>query len=108
MHSTDFQDLSMAEGKRVIVVGNGKSAVDCAVEATKATGAKVTLVGRRLPQASVTILAEKIFLFFSIFTGFDVLVNVAKLVTSCQRLKLSNATPTTYNNNNNKVAALLI
>jgi dimethylaniline monooxygenase (N-oxide forming) len=47
LHSTDLQDLGRAEGKRVIVVGNGKSAVDCAVEtASRASGAKVTLVSR--------------------------------------------------------------
>jgi cation diffusion facilitator CzcD-associated flavoprotein CzcO len=39
LHSTNFQDVSLAEGKRVVVVGNGKSAVDCAVEASKAPGA---------------------------------------------------------------------
>lgn len=38
LHSTEFQDVKMAEGKRVVVVGNGKSAVDCAVEASKAPG----------------------------------------------------------------------
>lgn len=47
LHSTNFQDVSLAEGKRVVVVGNGKSAVDCAVEASKAPGAKVTLVSRK-------------------------------------------------------------
>jgi len=46
LHSTEFQDVKMAEGKRVVVVGNGKSAVDCAVEASKAPGAQVTLVSR--------------------------------------------------------------
>ena len=38
LHSTEFQDVKMAEGKRVVVVGNGKSAVDCAVEASNAPG----------------------------------------------------------------------
>ena len=47
VHSSDFQKAEMAEGKRVVVVGNGKSAVDCAVEASKAKAAKVTLVGRK-------------------------------------------------------------
>lgn len=47
MHSTDFQDVNLAQGQRVVVVGNGKSAVDCAVEASKASGAKVTLLSRQ-------------------------------------------------------------
>ncbi|CAK9024433.1 unnamed protein product [Durusdinium trenchii] len=47
LHSTDFQDPAMAEGKRVVVVGNGKSAVDCAVEAFNAKASHVTMVSRR-------------------------------------------------------------
>ncbi|CAE7199890.1 FMO1 [Symbiodinium natans] len=46
VHSTYFQDFAMAENKRVVVVGGGKSAVDCATEASK-VAAKVTLVSRK-------------------------------------------------------------
>ena len=35
MHSKDFIDGEYAKGKRVIVVGGGKSAIDCAVVAGK-------------------------------------------------------------------------
>lgn len=45
LHSTDFRKPAQAEGKNVVVVGGCKSAVDCAVEASK-LGAKVTLVSR--------------------------------------------------------------
>eukprot|EP00511_Aplanochytrium_stocchinoi_P006821 CAMPEP_0204825220 /NCGR_PEP_ID=MMETSP1346-20131115/3140_1 /ASSEMBLY_ACC=CAM_ASM_000771 /TAXON_ID=215587 /ORGANISM="Aplanochytrium stocchinoi, Strain GSBS06" /LENGTH=493 /DNA_ID=CAMNT_0051952761 /DNA_START=102 /DNA_END=1583 /DNA_ORIENTATION=+ len=46
IHSSEFTDLSQVEGKNVVVVGGGKSAVDCAVEASN-TGAKVTLLSRQ-------------------------------------------------------------
>merc|ERR550514_536152 len=35
MHAERFQDKTMAAGQRVIVVGGGKSAIDCAVAAAK-------------------------------------------------------------------------
>ena len=57
LHSTDFQDPAMAEGKRVVVVGNGKSAVDCAVEAFNAKASHVTMVSRR--RRGKTPLAKK-------------------------------------------------
>eukprot|EP00435_Cladocopium_sp_Y103_P059002 s815_g21.t1 len=57
LHSTNFQDVSLAEGKRVVVVGNGKSAVDCAVEASKAPGALLLwelVMGRTCREGSDT------------------------------------------------------
>lgn len=45
LHSGDFQKPIQVEGKHVVVVGGGKSAVDSAVEASKIEGATVTLVG---------------------------------------------------------------
>jgi dimethylaniline monooxygenase (N-oxide forming) len=47
LHSCDFDDSSMAQNKRVVVIGGGKSAVDCAVEASHAGAATVTLVQRK-------------------------------------------------------------
>merc|ERR1711972_909754 len=35
MHAEKFHDKSIAAGQRVIVVGGGKSAIDCAVAAAK-------------------------------------------------------------------------
>jgi len=46
IHSCMFTDKSMAEGKKAVVVGGGKSAVDCAVAASK-TGASSTLLFRK-------------------------------------------------------------
>jgi dimethylaniline monooxygenase (N-oxide forming) len=47
VHSTDFCDAAVAKNKRVVVVGGGKSAVDCALEAYYGGGASsVTLLQR--------------------------------------------------------------
>jgi dimethylaniline monooxygenase (N-oxide forming) len=47
LHSSQFTDASIAKGQRVIVVGGGKSAIDCAVEAHKAGADRVTLLSRK-------------------------------------------------------------
>lgn len=47
VHSSDFTDASEARDKRVVVIGGGKSAIDCAIEASRAGAASVTLVQRR-------------------------------------------------------------
>jgi len=46
VHSSAFVDASACAGKRVVVVGGGKSAVDCAVAASKAGAAATTLLYR--------------------------------------------------------------
>lgn len=46
LHSSDFPDATVAKDKRVVVVGGGKSAVDCAVEASRAGASSVTLLQR--------------------------------------------------------------
>jgi dimethylaniline monooxygenase (N-oxide forming) len=46
LHSSDFDDNSVAMGKRVVVVGGGKSGVDCAIQAAKAGASSVTLLLR--------------------------------------------------------------
>lgn len=43
LHSTQFTDASIARGKRVVVLGSAKSAIDCAVGASKA-GAESTVM----------------------------------------------------------------
>jgi hypothetical protein len=47
MHTSQFVDASIARGKRVVVVGGGKSAIDCAVAAAR-HAETVTLVAKRL------------------------------------------------------------
>lgn len=47
LHSSQFTDASIANGQRIIVVGGGKSAIDCAVEAHRAGAARVTLLSRK-------------------------------------------------------------
>jgi len=46
LHSSQFYDASVSKDKRVVVVGSGKSAVDCAIEASKAGASAVTLLQR--------------------------------------------------------------
>jgi len=46
IHSSQFSDASVAMGKKVIVVGGGKSAIDCAVAAAKQEGSESTLLYR--------------------------------------------------------------
>jgi cation diffusion facilitator CzcD-associated flavoprotein CzcO len=46
VHSCDFDDASISRNKRVVVIGGGKSAVDCAVEAARAGATSVTVVQR--------------------------------------------------------------
>ena len=46
LHSFHFTDREQARGKRVVVVGGGKSSVDCAVAAVKGGAAEVTLLYR--------------------------------------------------------------
>jgi dimethylaniline monooxygenase (N-oxide forming) len=46
MHCDDFRDASVAKGKRVVVVGGGKSATDCAIEAYRAGASSVTSLQR--------------------------------------------------------------
>ena len=47
LHSSRFVDASIAKGRRVVVVGGAKSAVDCAVEARRAGASHVTLLSRK-------------------------------------------------------------
>ena len=46
IHSSQFKDADTAKGKRVVVVGGGKSATDCATSAAKAGAESVTLIQR--------------------------------------------------------------
>jgi dimethylaniline monooxygenase (N-oxide forming) len=46
VHSDEFRDASVAQNKRVVVVGGGKSAIDCAIEASRAGATSVTLLQR--------------------------------------------------------------
>jgi len=46
LHSFHFREREQARGKRVVVVGGGKSAVDCAVAAVKGGADEVTLLFR--------------------------------------------------------------
>jgi cation diffusion facilitator CzcD-associated flavoprotein CzcO len=46
VHSCDFSDASIARNKRTVVIGGGKSAVDCAVEAARAGATSVTVLQR--------------------------------------------------------------
>ncbi|EOD28543.1 hypothetical protein EMIHUDRAFT_413815 [Emiliania huxleyi CCMP1516] len=46
LHSFHFREREQARGKRVVVVGGGKSAVDCAVAAVKGGAEEVTLLFR--------------------------------------------------------------
>lgn len=46
VHSVDFCDANIVKGKRVLVIGGGKSAVDCALEASKHDAASVILLQR--------------------------------------------------------------
>jgi len=46
LHSFHFREREQAHGKRVVVVGGGKSAVDCAVAAVKGGADDVTLLFR--------------------------------------------------------------
>lgn len=57
MHSCEFTNKKMAEGKHTIVVGSGKSAIDCLVAASK-TGASSTLVFRTAHWPVPRYLAE--------------------------------------------------
>lgn len=46
LHSCKFTDRNQAKGKKVVVVGGGKSAVDCAVAAKRGGATDVTLLFR--------------------------------------------------------------
>lgn len=46
VHSSEFQNASVAQGKNVVVLGGGKSAVDCAIQASKAGASSVTILQR--------------------------------------------------------------
>lgn len=46
LHSSDFKNREAACGKRVVVVGGGKSAIDCAVASVKGGAEHVTLLYR--------------------------------------------------------------
>jgi len=47
VHSFDFKDREQARSKRVVVVGGGKSAVDCAVASVNGGAKEVTLLFRQ-------------------------------------------------------------
>jgi dimethylaniline monooxygenase (N-oxide forming) len=48
LHSSQFRDATVAQGRRVVVVGGGKSATDCAIgAATRGAAQSVTLIQRR-------------------------------------------------------------
>jgi len=46
LHSSEFRDPKQVAGRRVVVTGNGKSAIDCAVQAHLAGAQSVTLLSR--------------------------------------------------------------
>jgi cation diffusion facilitator CzcD-associated flavoprotein CzcO len=46
VHSSDFSDSGMAMNKRVFVVGGGKSAIDCAIEASRGGASSVVMLQR--------------------------------------------------------------
>jgi dimethylaniline monooxygenase (N-oxide forming) len=56
VHSCQFYDASLAKGKRVVVIGGGKSAVDIAVEAAIHNASKVTLLPREMHWPSPRVL----------------------------------------------------
>jgi len=47
MHSFDFREPSQVLGKKVVVVGAGKSAIDAAVECARSGAEEVTLLSRQ-------------------------------------------------------------
>ncbi len=54
MHSRNFTDAAVASGKRVLVVGGGKTAADVVTELTATTSAEeVTLLYRRVSDVHV-------------------------------------------------------
>jgi len=60
MHTFDYRSDEQVAGKKVVVVGNGKSAVDIAVAASDAGAAKVTLLSRRAHWATPRKIANLI------------------------------------------------
>ena len=57
MHSSSYNDASLAKGRRVVVLGGSKSATDIAVSAVKSGASEVTLVYRERFGASPISLA---------------------------------------------------
>ncbi|CAB9529335.1 monooxygenase [Seminavis robusta] len=47
IHSSEFRHAESAKGKRVVVIGGGKSATDCATSAANAGAESVTMIQRR-------------------------------------------------------------
>jgi dimethylaniline monooxygenase (N-oxide forming) len=70
VHSDEFRDASVAKDKRVVVIGGGKSAVDCAIEASRAGASSVTLLQRTAHWPAPTKIAGLIpfqYIFLSRF-----------------------------------------
>jgi len=67
MHSSEYTDAAVAEGKQVVVVGSGKSAIDIALHASK-VGAKSTLLFRNAHWGTPRLIAGLIPFKF-VFTG---------------------------------------
>ena len=44
MHAKDFTSMDLAKGKRVLIVGAGKTALDCVAEVTASQAAKSALL----------------------------------------------------------------
>jgi dimethylaniline monooxygenase (N-oxide forming) len=70
LHSCTFTDRTVATGKRVIVVGGGKSAVDNAVSAAKAEGAHSTLLYREAHWPVPRLLANLVPFKFGTYSRF--------------------------------------
>ena len=70
LHSCTFTDRTVATGKRVIVVGGGKSAVDNAVSAAKAKDAHATLLYREAHWPVPRLLANLVPFKFGTYSRF--------------------------------------
>lgn len=57
LHSSQFTDAALARGKRVLIVGGAKSAIDCAIAAAKAGATSTTLVHRHAHWGTPRLIA---------------------------------------------------